>query len=124
MQVRLSYRHPLVRERPPREAHPTPGSYKFWAECCGPVDCCGVALAWHGHRIVGWFRFRLHPGPTLVGCGTWVHPRWRHRGMAVAMWGHAVRKLRPRAVQVTAVSRNGERLIAALRRQFPDLFDN
>lgn len=88
-------------------------------------------VALDGDKLVGLWRFSLLPkrrGGRIVkhisSEGTWVHPKYRNRGIAKRLWSLGIRSSTPIEVQVIVASRGGMTLVNVMRKQFPRiLFD-
>jgi GNAT superfamily N-acetyltransferase len=84
--------------------------------------------AWPQRGCFGWLAVSARRN-TLVGalnlyrtcrrryrsCGTYVIPSWRRRGVATALWLHALHVLSPTTVEVRYVSSYGKTLIDAVK---------
>lgn len=89
---------------------------EFFGELLDP--CTGALVAKDGKALAGWLRFELEDG-VLYPAGTWVEPQYRGLGIAQALWGSAMKRFKPRRVQVRTVSIEGRRLVGSLVSWFP-----
>lgn len=79
-----------------------------------------VVLATLYGETIGWFRCSCIYG-TLFGQGTWVAAKHRREGLASQMWRHAMKKLKPKRVQVSVISRSGRAFARSLQSQHQKL---
>lgn len=103
--------------RLPRDAR------RFWNRwCLQPAENAVIAVV--NRRLVGFFRFFFEDGDVcfvMNAAGTWVHPSYRRRGLALRMWNRAQKIHRCREVRVVTVSEGGQALIAAFKKDHPKL---
>ena len=116
-------RHRICREDADQDKSlPLPPSGFRLLKTCGEAD--GAVLAWEHGRIEGWFivgffRYFLDKGNYLGASGTWVHPVFRRKGLALRLWDEALRKHLPYKVGVRTISKGGRRLVATLKKKYP-----
>lgn len=77
-----------------------------------------VAIARDGKKTVGFFRFTIRRG-TLWAQGTWVRKSYRKKGLALSMWDVAMKRFKPKRVDVVTVSRGGKVLVERVKRGNP-----
>jgi GNAT superfamily N-acetyltransferase len=70
-------------------------------------------------QIVGFLRYEFDELGQLCDAGTWVASSLRGKGIGSRLWRYLLRKARPRAVWVRAVTPGGRALITGLVREFP-----
>ncbi len=87
--------------------------------CLVDEDATHAVTAYAEGVLIGWFRFTIRRG-TLHAQGTWVAKSHRRQGIGKALWRHALRRTKPRRVEVLTVSRGGTALLSSLRRDLPD----
>jgi GNAT superfamily N-acetyltransferase len=82
----------------------------------------GVFIAQAGSKILGWLRYYWYPGEKrMLASGTWVEPEHRGNGVAHALWGRAMKSLKPKRVTITTVSKEGRHLVGSIVRWFYDV---
>lgn len=54
-------------------------------------------------------------GGTLDSSFTWVHHKYRRRGIGVEMWKRAVKRTGARKLMLTPVTKGGDRLVARIK---------
>lgn len=91
---------------------------EFW-EYCDFAPCAAASIALDGSRLVGFFRFYRPEPKRIHAAGTWVNPRYRGQGIGLKLWSCALRASQIKAVTVTAISTDGERLVASVQGRFP-----
>ena len=88
-----------------------------FAEFQGPRVQLGATTfaALDGGRIVGVLVVSFHAASRVMRAkGTLVLPRYRRAGLALRLWGKAIRTLRPAVVSVAVVSDRGRTLIESV----------
>lgn len=69
--------------------------------------------------VVGMLRYRRRGSKWLRSVralGTWVAPKFRGKGIALALWREMLRVEQPRTARVVTISKGGHGLIEALKR--------
>jgi len=57
----------------------------------------------------------------LYAAGTYVLAAYRDKGVAKKLWVHALKRYRPKYVEVFVASRGGSKLIASLQKKFKNI---
>lgn len=98
-----------------------------WNDCDYDDDDVGydngiwftVARDMHG-RVIAGHKWSMD-GKMLLSLGTWVHHRWRRRGIARRLWARTLKHTRPTSIDMDSVTYKGRALIRSLRRVHPDV---
>jgi len=70
--------------------------------------------------LVAWLRYYWYPDERkMLASGTWVEHEHRGKGLAYALWGRAMKTLKPSRVIITTVSPGGRHLVGSIVRWFP-----
>lgn len=114
-----SERHPLIgapNDRRIRAAHFDEAARVFLVVKCGTTRANRAVVAYHKNEMVGFFRFRIDAKRgALKAWGTWVRDDMRRRGLAKALWMHALQIHRPKEVVVYTISRAGRAFIRSIK---------
>jgi hypothetical protein len=80
-------------------------------------------MAWHEiDGLIGFVRYNIRPpGDAGWALGTWVHPKWRCKGMALQLWDAVLTSNRWDTFHVGTVSRAGRRFAKALASRHPEI---
>lgn len=83
------------------------------------LDPCEAAiLATVDGELVGFIRFGTYRR-VVYALGTWVSRKHRGQGIAGWMWGRLLKKYPAYRIEVTTISRQGSRLVRALKQKYP-----
>lgn len=81
-----------------------------------------AVLAYEAGRLVGAVRAYWGSTPNhLEAGGTWVAPTYRRARLAQRLWARLLKETQPRSVFVKTISRNGARLVRALKERYPEI---
>ena len=104
-----------------------PAPLRHFLDACGAGDSPAnyATLAFVDGEVIGAFRFNvyqgsLEPTETLYAAGTWVARSHRGQGVALHLWGVAMRRHpNVREVVVASASGGGRALTRSLARRYP-----
>lgn len=99
------------------------GTFKAWGVT---TECEYSVVATKAGKVVGVFRFSIErtvssKSKVLFASGTWVEPKYRKTGLAMAMWRKALKFRAFDGANVVVTSMGGFRLVTKLARKRTDL---
>lgn len=100
--------HPILDDSP-WERMAFPRSAKLLLLKCGGADT--AILAYHGKELVGFVRISVADN---IAAGTWVAPKFRRQGLALRMWKRILQEVGDDTIDITAVTRGGEKLVDSM----------
>lgn len=117
-------------------SHPSCGNVLNWDELSDKgkdifkawgvtTECEYSVIATKGGKVAGVFRFSIERTVTskkiLFASGTWVEPKYRKSGLAMAMWKKALKFRAFVGANVVITSAGGLSLVTKLARKRTDL---
>jgi GNAT superfamily N-acetyltransferase len=93
----------------------------YWLTKWSLEHCQYVYIAVDKGMVVGFFRFDLC-GKELNAAGTWVSRRYRGKGIAKTLWMKALKKIKPKTIQVVTTSKGGYNLVRSVSESIPNHF--
>jgi hypothetical protein len=124
MLIRMHRQHPLLRLQGPAVCKNELRFIQYIYDITNNDEADRVVIAYRDHQRVGWLRigFLCQSRPQVVyAMGTWTHPRYRRKRIAIRVWQHMIHCLQPSHIEVGTVSKAGSRLVGSLRAQYPDI---
>ena len=96
----------------------------FWKRnTLAPAERAVVAfrkVPYGPEKLIGFFRYyEIENG--IFAAGTWVSHHSRGKGIARRMWTKAITLEQPKRIEVTAVSTEGEHLVASIKALYPGI---
>jgi ribosomal protein S18 acetylase RimI-like enzyme len=86
---------------------------------CAPGSGATVCVAEDGGQIVGFVTFYVHDASRIGEIGNnAVHPAFRGKGIATAMYQHAFERLRERGMRFVRAATGGDQAHAPARRAY------
>lgn len=81
--------------------------------------CDGAVLAYDKKQLIGFFRFyKKKHSKCLFAAGTYIMGKYRGDGVAKKLWIRALKKTKPKQVDVMVASRGGFKLASSLKKKY------
>lgn len=110
----VGWTHKICHSNPPKDLDRH--MKRFWKRF-DLGGCSGAAVAYHKKKVVGFFRFDKE-NKSLYACGTYVLRPYRADGVAKKLWIRALKRAKPKFVEVYTASKGGVKLVASVKKKF------
>lgn len=110
----VNYKHKMCANDPPQNLNRH--MKRFWKRF-ELGDCEGASLVYHKKKIVGFFRFDVR-SESMYACGTYVLRPYRTKNVARKLWIRAIKRIKPKVVEVYVASKGGAKLVASIKKKF------
>lgn len=73
-------------------------------------------------KIIGAFGFSFYRRSAMLSAGgTWVSKKYRRKGIGSKLWTFAIKKMKPKKIDVMVASNQGMTLVNSMKEDFPKI---